>query len=296
MSAQTRLDKADAFKQIGPVGRGDLAHRGDDVAQGDIRRTQSFLGLPHDGIDRCTLGGQTFLEPSEHGVGSGIAVAQPLGELGCKLLGQWACRAAFNILHQRRVGLPGHRKKVCKPVGIEAQGASLCDLIRQPAKILDQNDSERDGDRPKLADRKRLDSLIGDQEPAKDFRVEMAVGMGDEGPSYAKHTRVACERPAFELWQQPVIPVGQIGADFTDLCLDQMVVVQQPLGSGNLLAPLGNLARARTIGGKQSLGVFIQAPPERRHPERFGGDALRGGQGNGMLFQPLGTQKLRAHR
>ncbi len=37
------------------------------------------------------------------------------------------------------------------------------DLIREPAQIFDQHDAQRDRDGPQLADRQRLDALIGER-------------------------------------------------------------------------------------------------------------------------------------
>ena len=63
------------------------------------------------------------------------------------------------------------------------------------SQIFYEHDPQRDRDCPQFADRQRLNALIGTNESAKHLRIETAVCMGDEGPSYAEHPRISGERP-----------------------------------------------------------------------------------------------------
>src|SRR5690606_28412974 len=72
--AQISLDQADAFKEIRPVGRGNSAHRGDDIAQSDVRGALSFLCVADDSVDIRSLRRQSLLKPAERGIGARIAV------------------------------------------------------------------------------------------------------------------------------------------------------------------------------------------------------------------------------
>ena len=85
-------------------------------------------------------------------------------------------------------------------------------------------------DRPELADRQRLHVLVGAHEAAQHLGVEVAVGVGDEGPGEAEHARIAGERTVGQLRQLPIVAGRQIGADFANLPFDEVIVVDQPLG------------------------------------------------------------------
>ena len=81
------------------------------------------------------------------------------------------------------------------------------------SQIFNQDDSERDRNRPQLADRQRLHALICVHESAKHVRIESAVGVRDESPRQAEHARIACERTLGELRQTAIIAARKIVAD-----------------------------------------------------------------------------------
>ncbi len=56
----------------------------------------------------------------------------------------------------------------------------------------------------------------------------MAVGMGDKGPGYSEHPRIAGELSFGQLRQLAIIAVGLIIPDRADLRLDEVIVVEQP--------------------------------------------------------------------
>jgi hypothetical protein len=98
------------------------------------------------------------------------------------------------------------------------------------SKILHEHDPQRDRDRPQLADRQRLNALVGAQESAQHLGIEAAVRVSDKGPGHAEDPRIAGERSGGQLRQLPIIAGRQIVANFADLPLDEVVIVEQPLG------------------------------------------------------------------
>ncbi len=57
---------------------------------------------------------------------------------------------------------PARREQgVGHAIGIGARRQPGRDLVGQPTQVLDQDDAQRDRDRPQLADRQRLNPLIG---------------------------------------------------------------------------------------------------------------------------------------
>ncbi len=123
-------------------------------------------------------------------------------------------------------------------VGFCARQPPGGNLVGQPAQIFDENDAQRDGDGPEFADRQRLDTLVGGNEPAQDFGVEMAVGVGDECPGHFEDARISGKRSSGQFRQLPVVAGSEIVADFADMFLDEMVVVEKPFGGRDNRAPV----------------------------------------------------------
>ncbi len=124
----------------------------------------------------------------------------------------------------------GAQQAVGETVRLLPRGAAVGDQFGEASEVFDQHDPERDGDRPEFADRQRLHLLIGAHEAAQHLGIEVAVGVGDEGPGHAEHPRVSDERPVHQLRQLPIVAGRQRGADFANLALDEVVVVDQPFG------------------------------------------------------------------
>jgi len=134
---------------------------------------------------------------------------------------------------------------------------ALDDLHGQAAHVLDQDNPQRDGDGPKLADHQGLDLLIGADEPGQHRPGQQAVSMGDIGPGHAQDPGVARERAVGELRQLPVIARRQVFRDLLKLVFNKVEVVQKPFRSRrDGLASLQRMG-AGLIGAKQHLGVFL---------------------------------------
>src|SRR5580693_8209243 len=84
-------------------------------------------------------------------------------------------------------------------------GAARRNLLREASEILNQNDPECDRYRPELTDGERLHLLIGPNEANQHLGVETAIGMRDEGPGDAEHSRIAGERPIREFRELTII-------------------------------------------------------------------------------------------
>lgn len=103
------------------------------------------------------------------------------------------------------------------------------DQFGETSEVFDQHDPQCDCNRPKLANRQRLYLLIGTHEMTQHLAVEVAVCVCHERPGHTEHPGVSFERAVSQLWQLPVIAKRQIGADSTNLPLDEVVIVDQPL-------------------------------------------------------------------
>ena len=120
--------------------------------------------------------------------------------------------------------------------------------------------------------------------------------MRDERPGDAEYARIALQRSVGKLGQLTIEAAGKIVADFANLLLDYVKIVDQPLGGGCDRAFLADRGCDRSIGIEQDPPVFPQ--PCRQPPPglRLRGDRLRGREALGMLFEALGAEQFGANQ
>ncbi|KWT64114.1 hypothetical protein APY03_7813 [Variovorax sp. WDL1] len=294
--AQPCVDEADALEEVGPVDVRHQAHAGDHVAHRDVGGSLALLGMRDRVVDGGVLPSEPLLQPAEGRHGVGIVVSQPLGQLCSKELGQRQRRARDDVLLECGPRRARQREAGCKQVGIRPCRAPDRDLVGQPAQVLDEDDAQRDRDGPKLADRQRLDPLVGGDEAAQHGGVDVAVGVRHEGPGQAEDTRVAGERACRELWQLPVVVGGQVAADLADLLLDEVIVVEQPFGGGCDAPARLQLGGAGPVGCEQHPGVVVEPCPQWARSGRPRRDGLRHGQALRVLLQALDAEELFSNR
>ena len=184
------------------------------------------------------------------------------------------------------------QQPVCNVVRFLARGATAHDAMGRAAQILHQHDAQRDRDSPQFADGERLHALVGAHEPAQCLRVEVAVGVGHEGPGDAKHPRVSHEGSARELWQLPVEARRQILADVADLRFNEMVIVEQPFRGRSDGALFAHRPSDGAIGREQHGFVVAQPCAERWATYRLRCDLLCDGEAGRMLLETLDAEEL----
>ena len=221
--------------------------------------------------------------------------------------GSWSRRRGEQF-RQRRGGARGDIRVECRAgaarleqlsgqiVRVGAGDTPGGHLFGQAAPVLDQDDAQRDGHGPQLADGQRLHTLVGGNEAPQGVRIDMAVGMRDKGPGKAKYARVSGEGTLAELGQLAIVARRQVIADLADLRLHQVVVVQQPFGRGHHGPAALQLRRAGPVGREQYFGIVVEAAAQRAHARGLRGDGLGGGKALRMLLQPLDAEQLLAHR
>ncbi len=168
------------------------------------------------------------------------------------------------------------------------------DPLGEPPEVLDQEDAQRDGDRPQLADRERLHALVGAHEAPQGLGLEAAVGVRHERPGDAEDPRVPLEEPGRELGQLAVEAARQVLADLAELVVHDVEVVDQPLRRRGDRALLADGFRDGAVGSKENAAVVDeprqQAPPAAR-VVRY---ALRGREALGVLLESLNAEELSA--
>ena len=181
-------------------------------------------------------------------------------------------------------------------VGRVALGPAAHDPVGRAPEILDEEDAQRDRDRPELADREGLDALVGAHEAAEGVAIEVAVGVRDERPGQPEDARVSGERPVRELRQQAVEAGRQIVADLANLLVDEVEVVDQPLRGGRDRALFAHRCADRAVRGEQHAAVVAQPSREGTPSRAPTGHALRRRQALGMLLETLDAEELGADR
>src|SRR5712672_966340 len=118
--------------------------------------------------------------------------------------------------------------------------------------------------------------------------------MRDVGPGDSEDARITFKRAVGELGQLAVILARKVVANFANLLLDNMKVIDQPFGGGGYRTLFTNRGRGAAIDFEQDSGVG--ADPRRYRASRAGavGDALRNRQRLAMQLETLDTEQLRA--
>ena len=229
--AQCRIDQADFLQEVRPLDGGYRPHAGDHIADRDVRRALPVVLVANDLVGRGPVRREAPVEPGQRGCDLGILVAQPKqhlhGERGGNRL---ALPLLKNRVRQLAADVVDGQQPVGKRVGLLPGAAPTGDLLGRAAQVLDQDDPQRDGDRPQLADRQRLHALVRADESRQVVRDQAAVGVSDVCPCQTEHARVTCQRPVGELRQLSVVLGRQVVADLPYLRFDDVVVVYQPFG------------------------------------------------------------------
>ena len=290
------VHQADALDQFVPVNVGNQAQAGNDVAHGDRTGALSLVFVVDDRVGRRSLRGQHVIEPRQRGGDPRILVAQPVHQLDCKCSQQ---RRSFvrREYHRCWLGDAAARSKqaVGECIRRLPRGTVLDDLLGKASEVFDHHDPQRDCDRPEFADRQGLYLLISAQEAAQHVGIEMAVGVGDEGPGQSEHPWISRERPVDQLRQLPIIPRRQGGADLADLPLDDIVVVNQPFGGGRDGAALVDRSGDHAVGMQQNGAIVGEPARQGVASGRRRCNRLRGGKAARVRLQTLDAEQFVAN-
>jgi hypothetical protein len=201
-----------------------------------------------------------------------------------------------NRCHWLRFALGGAQEPVGQDVGLLPCRSAAHYSIGQSPQVLHQHDPQRDRDRPELADGQRLHSLVGAHEPPQHLRVVSAVGMRDESPGEAEDARISFQRSVRELRKLAVEAGWKIALDLADLLIDDVKIVDQPLGRRRDRTILLGRLRQRAIGIEQNLAIVPQSGGERVPGLWPWCDPLCGREGLRMLFETLDAEELGTDR
>ena len=172
-----------------------------------------------------------MVQPKQRRRRLGILIAQALNQLDRKgpLKG-----VAQNLKRRFRrfcFAPAGAQQPVRQPIGFLPRRSAPDDTLGGAPQIFHQNDSQCDRDSPEFTDRQWLHALVACR-TCQALRIEPAVGMRDKGPGDAENPGIAFQWSVGKLRQLMVEAAREVVADFADLLLDYMKVVDQPVGRG----------------------------------------------------------------
>ena len=273
------------LEELGPVDRVEQPQAGDAVA------------------DRHLVGGLPPVFAAEHLGQVAGASGQPVAGGGRSGSSPPRSRRAWCQADQERVGRPiGQRRRDGGsgrpahprggPLPVRPGGEHLAG---QPPQVLQQRQPEHGRHRPQLAGRQRRDLLVRPDEPQDEAVVEVAVGVRDERDGQGVDARQAGPRPARHDREFVVVPAGQVGADLAEHLLDDVEVVEQPLGVRRERLAAGGIGRRLVARLPQHL-LRVANPVQERpgsRPDRAGPVA---GDGPGEIVEVVAAEQLAAKR
>ncbi len=286
---------AGAADDVGPVGIADRAQRGHRIADAQVVRglTGKVLGLRFGEV------GQRGVQPGlEAGrtelVGGSAPVAQPDRELREE-------HPPDAAPDQQREHFVEHRH----PEGLDAVGTQVghlaCGLVAghalgEPAQVLDQQHAQSRGQCPHLAQAQLARLLVAVEEVREQLVVECAVGVRDERPGHAVDARQSREGLVLQQRQRAEVAARQRIADLLELRLDEVEVVEQPLGRGTHVVAGGSLLADRVVRLAQHADVGAQAREESGRGQRGAFGAVRLPEAAAVLRKALRAEDLGADR
>ena len=288
VAPQDLLHQADPLHVAAPVERAAEPQARDRVARrGLIGGLTLVLGT--DGVlGRRPSGGECLLHPGVERRDSRVGLAHPLPQLreegAVKRLG-------------KRLGWAAVRQPVERGVRLPPGGSAGEDPRRQDSQVLQERELEHAGPCPELADRQRRHGLIGEDEARESLRVEPPVAVPDQLQRHRVDAGLAREVARGEPGELLVVPRREVVAHGARLRLDEVKVVEEPLGRGvDGIAP-ADVAGQETVGLAKDPEIRVQPGPDVV-PSRAGLSRERedAGQGLRALLEALEAQKLAPQR
>ena len=224
--AQDRVDLADLLDPFHPVRLVETAHALDHVADRDVGGglpAQREVEQPR-AVGALPL--QRGLEHGERGIRLVRAVAQAVEELGREDVRQ----LPLADLGQR-LALAAHQ-----PVGQRVGGGPVAvgggDLVRDAPQVLEHHVAQHRRDGPELADLEGLHRLVALDHLGQALDVELGVRQRHVAPGEGQRRGHPVAGRRRDVRQLVVERRDEVAAQVAEALVDDVVVVEQPLGRG----------------------------------------------------------------
>ncbi len=270
---QPLLDHTHVFDKGAPIHGGEEAQAADAVADGDL---VSRLLLPLGGdqfVDALPSRGGPLFQPSDrHGPGA-AAPLQRAGQLGDERAGQGRLGACHVGHHQNHIGrgVGGGAIEVVRPLGRQAAVRPVAHHPRRHApQILQQGQTQHDGNGPQFAQAQRRERLVRGDESAQGIAINTAIAVRDGLHRQFIHARQSGRGAGGKRRQLPAVAARQVAARGLDLFFDQVVVVEQPFPGRGHRPLFAHYVAQQRVGIFQDTLVGLQAIEQalcaRPHP------------------------------
>ena len=296
IAAQRDLDRAEIFDEVAPVDRVERPQARDAVADRDLIRRLALRRRLERVLDGLAAILELLLEPAHRQLGRGALAGEPARELGDerdghRRIGRDQLRERDDRL--RRIAPPVLEQRVGPFGGALAIAAAGRHARDHAAQVLEQREPQHDRDRPQLAELERLHALIRGDERVEHLLVDAAVRVRDQLEREivdARHARVAVEPR-----QHPAVAARQVAPGDQDLIVEQVVVVDEPLGGRR------DLPAARDRVGDQPIRVgqrllVVGEPLEQPIFTAPRADRVRAGEHLRVMLELAGAEQLGAQR
>ncbi len=166
---------------------------------------------------------------------------------------------------------------------------------RDAAQVLDQGQAQHDRNRPQLAERERLDLLVGAHEAADGVLVDAAVAVRDRVQCDVVDARQSSRCATLQTWQFPAVAFGEMQARGADLVVNQVQVVEQPFARG--CNPMPSLDRIREQRATVAQDTFVIRQASQQAVGTFAGrDCVFASNNPPVFFHLLRAEQLGAQR
>ena len=158
------------------------------------------------------------------------------------------------------------QKPIGEPVGLSPHGSAERYLLREAPEILYEYDLQRDRDRPKLADRERLNFLIGFDVGDQNIQSKLLSVWATNAQAKPNTRGYPTNGPVMSFRELAIVTGGQ-PYNMTDLLLHQMIVVDQPLRGRRDSAALVDGRNDRAIRRKKHRAIVGKSGGQRHSTE-----------------------------
>ena len=290
---QARIDDADAFHQALPVERGHGAHAGDETAGREIGGSLAGVLLSHPFLPVETAGCQPSVQALKGRRQAGVLIAQTMDQLhkeGARADIVGSARDQVVEANRGACGLAQHI--VGEGIRVLPSVLRLNHAHRDAPQVLDEQAAQHNGRSPQLAQGQGLQALIAMDVLAERVGFKPAVGMGDEVQEQGVDPRPVAQAPFPQHRQGPQERGRAVASDSLDLLVDDVKVVEDPLGGGCHDAAAVRCFGDRLIAIQQHPSVLLRARDHRHaaQPARLDRVMLR--ERPGVLRQALDAEQF----
>ena len=298
VGTQGLFDQAHGLNELAPVHGAEESQAADAVADRHLIGRLLLIAGVHHLLDVEAGLSQLLFDPGQRQGQGGTVALQAAHQLRYERRGHGRIRARHVCDHQDQIlrllarGLgqpvrPGDPQVPIHP--------AFGDAHRDAAQILNQRQTQHDGNRPQLAQAKGCDGLVSRNETAERVRVHPSVAVGNGLEHEVIHPRQAGRRALGQGGQLPAIAFGQVTPGDADLFLDEVEVIEQPFSGGRDAVARCHCRRQQLAGFDYHALVGGQARQQPvRHASRC--QAVRRRKAHPVLFHLLGTKQLRPQR